>query len=439
MTARDDSGASPSILVVGREEHRCRALCTALGTLGAEGVGFVEETRQALPGLRAGRVDALVILSGARWLALRKLLEEAPLPEPRPRLFVVGPAHAPEAPFPLEVTPLEDTAEVAALAATLWRALGQSPPPPPRFEPREKLTWTPAWEASRAWDVERQRRVLVAWQGEHEQAHDRDTLLEGARRAQRVEHRNLPRVLELGETFKHRGFQCWEDVPGVWLPELLRTRRERGPLGLDVCVWIAAEVAETLLAVHAEGLAHGLLDAESVWLTPEGGVRLLYLGAGELAIERLLRRNCRVGTVPSTADMPPEMVLSPSPNPASDVYRLGLLLYRLLWGGAPFDAARKKGAWAELEAVTREPASPPASGREGVPEALTALVLRMLEKDPERRPNCASVLSHLDGVLDSPSGTLLRREVRRGMTANRLRLFAPPEELVERLRPLVRE
>lgn len=434
MTARE-AGASPSILLVGREEHRCLELSRALWAVGAEQVSFVEETRQALPSLRAGTVSALVILSGARWLALRKLLEEAP-PEPRPRLFIVGPVGLPEEPFPLEVTPLEDTGGAAAVARKVWLALGQSLPPPPRFEQREQRLWTPAWEGSRAWDVERQRRVLVAWQGEHDKEHERDALLEEARRAERVEHRNLPRVLEVGETYKHRGFQCWEDVPGVWLPTLLR---ESGPLEVGTCVWIAAELAEALFAVHAEGLAHGLLSADTVSLTPEGGVRLLYLGAGRLALERLLRRDCRSATVHSMADMPPELLTSPYPTPASDVYRLGLLLYRLLWGGAPFDAARKKGLWAELEAICRHPPALPTPRRTDVPDSLYVLVLRMLEKDPARRPNCASVLMWLDRMVDTPSGSLLRREVRRGTSADGLRPPEPPGALVARLRPLVRE
>ncbi len=426
------------ILFVGRDEARRVALARAFWGLGAQAVSDVAEPLQALPFVKDRSVDAIIVTAGVRGLSLRKLLEAPQLPASGIRVFVLG--EGPGEPLPPVATLLADTSEPQALAQEVWSALGRALPPPERFEVRMPLLRTDVWDAGRAWDAERQRPVLVACQRTGPTG-DTPLLLEEARGVLPISHRNLPRVLEEGETHG-RAFLAWEDVPGAWLPWVLRRTREEGPLGIASCVWIAAELAEALAAVHAGGVVHGLVEADAVWLTPEGGVRLLYLGFGRLALEaRLSIRKSNSPEMPAYGDLAPEM-LAPQRrlDARGDVYRLGLLLYRLLWGVLPFDAARKQGgAMAEVKAVYSQVPTPPPDGRTDVPEALTALVLGLLDKEPERRPDAAGVVAALNALQDPTAGTWSRWGAKLGLKTASLRPTAPPAELVERLRPLLRE
>lgn len=421
------------ILFVGRDEPLRIGLSQVFWGLGAREVSHVEEPLQALPLVKGRSVDALLVLPGVRGLPLRKLLESPPLREAGVRVFVLG-QDAGEA-LPPHATRLDEASGPEDVAEEVWSALGQRPPPE-RFEVRVALLRTDAWDSGRAWDEAQQRHVLVA--REQQATGDTPVLLEAARGALPVEHRNLPRVLEVGETHE-RAFCAWEDVPGKWLPWVLHRTGEEGPLALDTCVWIVAELAEALAAAHAGGVTHGLMDADSVWLTPEGHVRLLYLGFSRFALEtRLTTRKSRSSELPAFGDLAPEMVGPHRRLDArGDVYRLGLLLYRLLWGVLPFEAVRKQGGVeAELEAVRHQVPTPPADGRQDVPEALTALVLSMLEKAPERRPDAAGVATALGSLRRPTRGLLSWLSVALGLKPARLRPHAPPSDLVERLRRL---
>jgi serine/threonine-protein kinase len=420
------------ILFVGRDESHYVALAPLLRALGAQEVSQLAEPLQALPRVKARSVDAILVTAGVRGLSLRKLLENPQLREAGIRVFLL--AHDPDEPLPPEATLLDASAAPQQLAETVWSALGRALPPPERFEVRVPLLRTEVWDSGRAWDSERQRDVLVACQPTGPTG-DTPLLLEEARGALGVAHRNLPRVLEVGETHG-RAFVAWEDVDGQWLPWVLHRTREEGPLELASCVWIVAELAEALAAAHAGGITHGLLDADSVWLTPGGDVRLLYLGLSRFALgARLSTRKSMSPELPAFGDLAPEMLGTERRLAApGDVYRLGLLLYRLLWSTLPFAAARQQGgAMAELEAVRRQTPTPPTGARPDVPEALTALVLRMLEKQPELRPDVATVVASLGALVLPSAGVLSQWGARLGLKTARLRPAAPPAELVRRL------
>jgi serine/threonine protein kinase len=413
-------GLARPLLLVSRS--RSRALWKALEALGLKDkdVRWVEEPLEALPLVRRGSVSAVVIDPGVRRLAVLRLLREPRSPEAGVRMFLLVPEEGGFESVPPDVTPVPDGPDVGRIAQAVWLALGLELPAPPRFEPRVRLERADLWDSSRAWDRERQGLVLLALQ-EKENPETGQLLREAAHEALRVEHRNVPRILEIGET-RGRAFQTWEDVPGVWLPRWLHRRSEAGggPLGVESCAWIAAELADALDAVHAAGGAHGLMDEGSVGLTPEGGVRLLYLGMARASFEDRLVLRCsgRAAMLPRSAvDLPPELLLRRAATPKTDVYRLGLLLFRLLWECLPFKV--KRFQFVGLYEVHTLVPAPPEGGRTDVPAELVALVLRMLERDPERRPSSAEVRDTLRALP--------------GLGVKDLR--GPPPELVEGLRP----
>jgi hypothetical protein len=415
MAGKGPGQARPLLLV---SRGRRASLSRAFEALGAREVLLATEPLEALPLVRQGAVSAVVVDPGARQLAVLRLLRE-----PRPakadlRMVLLVPEAGGFEALPPDVTPVPDGSDAGRVAEAVWLALGRVLPPPPRFERRVPLARTDLWDCWRAWDGERQRTVLLALQ-EREAPEMGASLREAAHEALRVEHRNLPRILDIGET-QGRAFQSWEDGPGVWLQGWVRRmwKAREAPLGVDSCVWIAAELADALVAVHAAGVVHGLLDEGSVWLTPEGGVRLLHLGMGRPAFEDFFALGCRgPAALPrNQVDLPPELLHHRGATPRTDVFRLGLLLFLLLWECLPYKVKRfQRVALYELRDLLP---SVPRSGRQDVPEELAALVLRMLERDPERRPTSAEVRDTLL-ALRGPC--------------------APPQELVERLRPLVCE
>src|SRR5262249_6005534 len=140
---------------------------------------------------------------------------------------------------------------------------------------------------------------------------------------------------------------------------------------------------------------HRDLKPGNVWLTEEGTARLGDFGlAVALDRSRLTVAGMMVGTV---AYMPPEQALGRPPEPRSDLYALGALLYELVTRRPPFlgdDAVAIISQHINTQPVT------PSWHNPEVPKALEALILRLLAKAPEDRPESAAVVRQaLAGVV----------------------------------------
>ncbi len=187
----------------------------------------------------------------------------------------------------------------------------------------------------------------------------------------------------------------FEYVPG----ESLESRLARSPdLGAEAAARIAAEIAEALAAAHRAGIVHRDVKPGNVLLmSPGGSARLVDFGIARIlepAAARLTRAGEIVGTL---ATMAPEQLAGEAVGPATDVYSLGVVLYQMLAGRPPFDAATPM-ALAELQ--REPPRSIPAA-----PGVLTTLVFRMLRFDPADRPSSAAeVAAYLRGWLEGRLG-----------------------------------
>ncbi len=216
--------------------------------------------------------------------------------------------------------------------------------------------------------------------------------------SRRITHSNVVRIHALDE---HEGrlFLTMEYVAG----SDLRREIDEGGGRLDVAraARVGLEVAEALAAAHAIGVVHRDLKPENVLVDPSGKLILTDFGIAKLLDQQLLDRSSAASEVTTRvmgtpAYMAPEQVAGSGVGPGTDLYALGVLLFEAICGRPPF-----LGDNAISIAVARLNTDPPdIRSLFPVPEPLGSLIMRMLERDPAKRPVSADdVAATLDGYL----------------------------------------
>ena len=203
-----------------------------------------------------------------------------------------------------------------------------------------------------------------------------------ARLAAALDSPHVVRVLDVQEA--QEPFLVMEYVPG---PTLAQVLARRGTLTPGEAVAVAADVARALAAAHTAGMVHRDLKPANIKLYGDRAT-VLDFGIARAADDiSLTVTGTFLGTPAYTA---PER-MDGRGDIRSDIYSLGVLLFRMLAGSPPFDAPTP---WALLHAQ-RTQAPPPLP--EGVPAPLRAVVLRCLAKAPEERYQTPAEL--LDALL----------------------------------------
>ena len=209
-----------------------------------------------------------------------------------------------------------------------------------------------------------------------------------ARSAAALNHPNVVQIYDQGRAEDGRYYIAMEYVPGGSLKDLIL---RRGPLGPSEAARLASQVAEALHAAHRRGIVHRDIKPQNVLLDEAGDAKVADFGIA-LAASRSSTSgtNLLFGT-PSY--MSPEQAMGERVGPESDLYSLGVVLYEMLTGTVPFAA---EGALATAMKHLTEPPLPPRRRNASVPEAMDALVMGLLSKDPEDRyPSAAQLIEDL--------------------------------------------
>ena len=202
-----------------------------------------------------------------------------------------------------------------------------------------------------------------------------------ARAAAALNHPAVVAVYDTGVDETSR-FIVMELISGRSLEAILR---DEGPLEPDRAAGIAARVADALAAAHAAGIVHRDIKPANVMVTEDGSAKVLDFGIARAMDGTTLTQNASV--LGTAAYMAPEQALGRPADERSDIYSLGCVLYALLTGRPPFTGER-------AAAVLHQHASiAPRSLRvenSRVSADLDALVLQMLAKSPDDRPQTAA-------------------------------------------------
>jgi serine/threonine-protein kinase len=203
----------------------------------------------------------------------------------------------------------------------------------------------------------------------------RDRLRREARAAAALTHPNIAAVYAL-EEIDEQVYIAGEFVPGATLREELRG----GAMSASRVLATGLAIARALAAAHDRGIVHRDLKPENVMRTPAGEIKILDFG--------LARVRAAGGTAPVTVDhagmgtpayMSPEQIRGDAVDFRSDLFSLGVVLYELATGVAPFAGPDAASTLARI--LEREPA--PLDER--VPSELARIVAMCLRKAPDAR------------------------------------------------------
>ena len=204
----------------------------------------------------------------------------------------------------------------------------------------------------------------------------------------KLNHPNIGSVYEFGSE-EGIDFLVMELVSGVSLDAKLAAGHiaER-----EILRW-GAQLADGLEAAHRQGIIHRDLKPGNIRFSEDGRLKILDFGIATWVEEdsseatvTVTSRNELVGTL---AYMAPEQIRGQKADARTDIYSAGIVLYEMVTGKRPF--ADTSGPQL-IGAILETPPAPPSTRNRAVSPALELIVLKAMDKDPERRYQSAQEL-----------------------------------------------
>jgi eukaryotic-like serine/threonine-protein kinase len=239
---------------------------------------------------------------------------------------------------------------------------------------------------------------------------DMERLLEEARVVNSIKHRGIINIFSAGTLEDGRHYLIMELLEGESLEQRM-AREGTVPVG-DASV-ILEEVLSALAAAHKAGIVHRDLKPANVFLVREGNrlyAKLLDFGLARRSLQAVTR-------IAGTPDyISPEHARGRPAGPPADLYAFGVLCFHMLTGQLPFTGTTPMEV---MEKHVHHQPPVPTELNQGIPEALSDLILALLAKDPAARPEAAKVKADLRAAT---------KELRLSATMLSMREMAPVDE-----------
>jgi serine/threonine-protein kinase len=229
--------------------------------------------------------------------------------------------------------------------------------------------------------------------------------------ARMIAHRNVCRMFDLGEE-KGTYFIAMEYVSGEDMKSFLR---RAAPLSTGRAIAIGKQVCEGLAEAHRLGVVHRDLKPGNIMIDKEGNARIMDFGiARSIAEKGITGTGVTIGT---PEYMSPEQAEGKETDRRSDIYSLGVILFEMVTGRLPFEG---ETALSIAQKHRYEPPLDPKKINPQVPEDLSRLILRCLEKDRARRYQTAEKLLDEFRKIQNGVPTTERMAARKPLTVREI-------------------
>src|SRR5262245_17450765 len=235
--------------------------------------------------------------------------------------------------------------------------------------------------------------------------------------ASATNHPNIVTIYEVGQ-MEQTHYLVTEFVAG----ETLRHRLTRGRMEALAALEVSVQVAAALEAAHEAGIVHRDIKPENVMVRPDGLVKVLDFGLAKLTEPQTPKIDTQASTIAGVITesgvvmgtpryMSPEQARGMKVDGRTDIFTLGVALYEMIAGRAPFEGATTADVIAAI--LDKEPA-PLADNSPGLPDELERIVTKALRKEREDRYQVIT-----DVLVDLKD---LKRELERAAETGRTRL-----------------
>src|ERR1043166_8118672 len=206
-----------------------------------------------------------------------------------------------------------------------------------------------------------------------------------ARAASALSHPNIVTIYEIGQS-NETHFIATEFVDGKTLRQLINEKQ----FTLSETLNVSMQVADALNGAHAAGIVHRDIKPENIMIRTDGYVKILDFGLAKLTEQQTIDADLETptllqsnpGLVMGTVQyMSPEQARAKNVGIGTDIWSLGIVMYELLAGDAPFTGETPSDVMVSL----MEDKLPPLKNRANVPEELDRFVTKALQKNQRER------------------------------------------------------
>ncbi len=220
-----------------------------------------------------------------------------------------------------------------------------------------------------------------------------------------LSHPNIA-ALRTALTLDNQLVMIMEYVEGI----TLSARMEQGVIPLGQALNYVSQVLAALSYAHKRQVVHRDIKPSNMMLTPEGITKLMDFGIARSGPDMGLTMTGT--TLGSLSYMSPEQVKCAPVDARSDLYSLGVSLYEMVTGQRPFQV---DSHFSILQAHLLELPKPPVEVKPDLPEAVSKIILKAMEKDPAKRFQSAD--SFLEAVETAARNSGVVREATQALSA----------------------
>jgi serine/threonine protein kinase/Tfp pilus assembly protein PilF len=194
--------------------------------------------------------------------------------------------------------------------------------------------------------------------------------------ARSISHENVIRIHDIGVK-DNINYISMDYIKGQNLKEFIRVS---GALAVNTAINITKQICEALATAHRKGVIHLDLKPQNIMVDNNGNVYTMDFGLARSVVTPASSLSKKIMGTP--AYMSPEQAKAEETDHRSDIYSIGIIMFEMFTGTLPFDAETREGY---IQKHIEEKPKPPAQVNPLIPDAISKIILKCMEKDKNER------------------------------------------------------